>query len=67
MAKFLFLYRGGMSPETMTAEDRNASMNEWMNWFGAHGDALERPRDVSAPRRRTRRSPPYRRRTPSAR
>ncbi len=43
MAKFVFQYRGGASPETLTAEQQEQSMAAWMAWFGEMGDAVADP------------------------
>jgi len=40
MAKYLIVYAGGATPENVTAEQRDAIMKAWMDWFGALGDQV---------------------------
>lgn len=34
MEKFLYLFRGGMNPNTASPEAMQASMQKWMQWMG---------------------------------
>lgn len=38
MGKYVLAYRGGAMGET--AEEQEAAMTQWMNWFGALGAAV---------------------------
>ena len=38
MAKFVFLYKGGVMGET--PEEQDAVINAWMGWFGSSGESV---------------------------
>jgi hypothetical protein len=49
MAKYLFTYHGGDSPQPET--DEEAVMAEWMAWFGTLGSAVVDPGNPTGPAR----------------
>ena len=40
MAKYLFAYHGGATPDTTTQEERDAIMAQWAAWYDELGEAI---------------------------
>jgi len=40
MKKFIALYSGGLTPQTVDKKEMEASMKRWMDWFGKLGGSI---------------------------
>ena len=40
MAKYLFAYHGGATPESTTQEERDAIMGQWRAWYEELGESI---------------------------